>query len=89
MSIQKELEELIKNDVLAEIEDRIDEIFELIAAKKETPELKEELKEMQEMKKDFEEILKDISSGEIDDEEAQEIYDEIIEMLEGEEEEEI
>ena len=89
MSIQKELEELIENDVLAEIEDRIDEIFELIAAKKETPELKEELKEMQEMKKDFEEILKDISSGEIDDEEAQEIYHEIIEMLEGEEEEEI
>ena len=82
MSIQKELEELIENDVLAEIEDRIDEIFELIAAKKETPELKEELKHMQDMKKDFEELLKDLEAGEIDDEEAQEIYDEIVDMLE-------
>ena len=34
MSIQKELEDLIKNDVLIEIEDYIDELFEIIAAKK-------------------------------------------------------
>ena len=83
MSIQKELEELIKNEVLVEIEDYIDDIFEIIAGKKETPELKEELENMQEMKKDFEELLKDLEAGEIDDEEAQEIYDEIVDMLEG------
>ncbi|WP_198304752.1 hypothetical protein [Arcobacter vandammei] len=83
MSIQKELEVLIKEEVLAEIEDYIDDIFEIIAAKKETLELKEELQHMQDMKKDFEEILKDLEAGEIDDEEAKEIYDEIIEMLEG------
>lgn len=87
MSIQKELEELIKNEVLVEIEDYIDDIFEIIAGKKETPELKEELVHMQDMKKDFEEILKELENGEIDDEEAQEIYDEIVDMLEGFEEE--
>lgn len=87
MSIQKELEDLIKNEVLEEIEDYIDDIFEIIAAKKETPELKEELVHMQDMKRDFEEILKELENGEIDDEEAQEIYDEIVEMLEGFEEE--
>ena len=76
MSIQKELKEIINNEVLVEIEDHIDDIFEIIAAKKDTPELKEELENMQEMKKDFE-------AGEIDDEEAQEIYDEIVDMLEG------
>ncbi len=86
MSIQKELEVLIKEEVLAEIEDYIDDIFEIIAAKKETPELKEELQHMQDMKRDFEEILKDLEAGEIDDEEAKEIYDEIIDMLEGLEE---
>ena len=43
MSIQKELEKLIKDEVLVEIEDYIDDIFEIIAGKKETPELKEEL----------------------------------------------
>ena len=83
MSIQKELEELIKNEVLVEIEDYIDDIFEIIAGKKETPELKEELVHMQDMKKDFEEILKELENDEIDDEEAQEIYDEIVDMLEG------
>ena len=35
------------------------------------------------MKKDFEEILKELENDEIDDEEAQEIYDEIVDMLEG------
>ena len=80
MSIQKELEDLIKNEVLIEIEDYIDELFEIIAAKKEDDEIKEELKQMQEMKKDFEEMLADLVHGDIDDEEAKEIIDEINEM---------
>ena len=80
MSIQKELENLIKNEVLVEIEDYIDELFEIIAAKKEDDEIKEELKQMQEMKKDFEEMLADLVHGDIDDEEAREIIDEINEM---------
>ena len=80
MSIQKELENLIKNEVLVEIEDYIDELFEIIAAKKEDDEIKEELKQMQEMKKDFEEMLAYLVHGDIDDEEAKEIIDEINEM---------
>ena len=80
MSIQKELEDLIKNDVLIEIEDYIDELFEIIAAKKEDDSTKEELKEMQEMKKDFEEMLTDLVHGDIDDEECHEIIAEINEM---------
>lgn len=80
MSIQKELEDLIKNEVLVEIEDYIDELFEIIASKKDDESTKEELQQMQEMKKDFEEMLTDLLNGEIDDEEAQEIIDEINEM---------
>ena len=80
MSIQKELELLIKDEVLVEIEDYIDELFEIIAAKKDNEETKEELKQMQEMKKDFEEMLADLVHGDIDDEEAREIIDEINEM---------
>mgnify|MGYP001248703341 CR=1 FL=1 len=80
MSIQKELENLIKNEVLVEIEDYIDELFEIIAAKKEDDEIKEELKQMQEMKKDFEEMLADLVHGDIDDEECREIIEEIHEM---------
>jgi hypothetical protein len=75
MSIQKELEDLIKNEVLEEIEDYIDELFEIVASKKEDENIKEELKQMQEMKKDFEEMLVDLANGEIDDEEAREIIE--------------
>jgi len=81
MSIQKELEKLIKDDVLVEIEDYIDELFEVIASKKEDERTKEELSNMQEMKSDFEAILRDIEDDELDEEEAKEIIEEIHEML--------
>lgn len=80
MSIQKELEQLIKNDVLVEIEDYIDELFEIIAAKKEDDRTKEELANIQEMRDDFNLMLEDIASGEIDEEECKEIIEEINEM---------
>lgn len=85
MSIQKELENLIKNDVLVEIEDYIDELFEIIASKKEDERTKEELENMQEMREDFIAMLKDIESGDMDDEEAEEIFEEIKEMRAEEE----
>ena len=88
MSIQKELEDLIKDEVLIEIEDYIDELFEIIAAKKEDDGIKEELKQMQEMKKDFEEMLVDLVHGDIDDEECKEIIAEIKEMREENDDEE-
>ncbi|MDD3009136.1 MAG: hypothetical protein PHQ70_09765 [Arcobacter sp.] len=80
MTIQEELEDLIKNEVLVEIEDYIDELFEIIAAKKDDDNTKEELKQVQEMKKDFEEMLADLIHGDIDDEECREIIEEIHEM---------
>lgn len=80
MTIQEELASLIKNDVLIEIEDYIDELFEIIAAKKEDERTKEELGSMQEMRDDFNEMLKDLEENEIDDEEAKEIMEEINEM---------
>ena len=88
MTIQQELEELIKNEVLEEIEDYIDELFEIIAAKKDDEETKEELKQMQEMKKDFEEMLTDLVHGDIDDEECKEIIQEINDMRNEDEDEE-
>ena len=53
MTIQQELEMLIKNEVLVEIEDYIDELFEIIASRKDDDSIKEELKNMQEMKKEW------------------------------------
>ncbi|MDN5101201.1 hypothetical protein O8C83_10235 [Aliarcobacter butzleri] len=81
MTIQKELEKLIKDEVLIEIEDYIDDLFEIIASKKDDENVKEELKHMQEMKKNFEDMLEDLGNNEIDDEECKEIIEEIKEML--------
>ncbi|WP_418185306.1 hypothetical protein ACNSOS_10865 [Aliarcobacter vitoriensis] len=83
MSIQKELETLIKDDVLVEIEDYIDDLFEIIASKKDDDEIKAELLDMQEMKKEFESLLVELENGELSDEECEELIEEINTMKEN------
>ena len=80
MSKQKELEELINNTVIPEINDYIDDLFEVIASKKDTPEIKEELQHIQEMKTDFLAMLQELKDDEIDDEECDEIIADIKDM---------
>jgi DNA-binding transcriptional regulator YhcF (GntR family) len=80
MTLQEKLLNLIHNEVMPDLEDYLDELFEQVAAKKEDKEIKEEILYMQEMQQEFHELIDDIHNGNIDDEEAQEIIDEIIEM---------
>lgn len=80
MTIQEKLLNLVHNEVIPDVEDYLDELFELVASKKSDEKTKEEIKYMQEMKKEFQDMIDDIEAGEIDDEEAQEIIDEIIDM---------
>jgi GTPase SAR1 family protein len=80
MTKREELKDIIKNDVLPEVEDCIDEIFELVASKKADETDKEELKELQEMQSEFKALLRDIDSDEFDDEEIDDILEEIKEM---------
>ncbi|MDX4037814.1 hypothetical protein [Aliarcobacter skirrowii] len=81
MNKQEELKDLIKNVVLEDVDDYIDELLELIASKKDDENTKEELNSMQEMKKEFLELLSELEAGEIDDEEAVELIEEINDML--------
>ncbi|AXX85278.1 MULTISPECIES: hypothetical protein [Aliarcobacter] len=81
MNKQEELKDLIKNVVLEDVDDYIDELLELIASKKDDENTKEELNSMQEMKKEFLELLSELEAGEIDDEEAAELIEEINDML--------
>lgn len=81
MNKQEELKDLIKNIVLEDVDDYIDELLELIASKKDDENTKEELNSMQEMKKEFLELLSELEAGEIDDEEAAELIEEINDML--------
>jgi len=80
MSYSKKLEELIKNSVIPDIEDALDEIFEEIAGNKEaTDDAKEEIEELREFKADLEDVLADIQSGDIEEDECKELIDDILE----------
>ena len=88
MSKTKELEKLLQDEVLPEINDYIDDLFEIIASKKDTPEIKEELQNIQEMKSDFLAMLDEAKNGELEDEECDEIMADIQDMLDEDEYEE-
>ncbi len=87
MTNVQDLIDLLKNDVIPEIEDVIDGLFELINdTKTATDDVKQELEELQELKTDFKVMLEEAEAGEIDEEEAGEIIAEIDEMRSEEEE---
>lgn len=80
MSKVQELKDLLEDEVILDLIDYIDELFEMVAKKNDTIETKEELKNMQELKVDFETMLKEIEDGEMDEDEAKEIIEELEEM---------
>ena len=83
----EELIDLLNNDIIPEIEDVIDGLFELINdAKTATDEIKQELQELQELKTEFKVMLEEAMTGELEEEEAEEILAEIAEMRAGEDE---
>jgi len=89
MSQIKKLEELLTNSVIPDITDRLDEIFEEIAGNKEaTDDAKEEIEELREFKADLEDVLEDIKSGDIDEEEAKELVEDILAAKEANDDEE-
>ncbi len=89
MSYTQKLQELLTKQVIPDIDDALDEIFEQIADEKNAnDEQREEIEELREFKSDLKDLLDDINSGEIEDEECQEIYKEIIEAQQGAIEEE-
>ena len=88
MTKTEELIDLLNNDIIPEIEDIIDGLFELINdAKTATDEVKQELQELQELKTEFKVLVEEALTGELEEDEAQEILEEIEEMRSGSEEE--
>jgi polyhydroxyalkanoate synthesis regulator phasin len=87
MSQIQRLEELLTKSVIPDIEERLDEIFQEIAGNKEaTDDAKEEIEELRDFKDDLEDILKDIKSGDIDEDEAKELVDDILDAQRGDDE---
>jgi len=86
MTKTETLIDLLNNDIIPEIEDVIDGLFELVNdAKGASSEIKTEIDELQELKTEFKVMLEEAMSGELDEEEAEEIIQEIAEMRSEEE----
>ncbi len=82
MNVQKEIKELLQKQVIPDIEDALDEIFQEINDLKNADEAtKQEVKELREFKADLEDIISYIDKGDLTKEEAQEIIDDIKEAM--------
>ena len=80
-----ELQELIVEELLPEVEEVLDELFEVVANnKKATMDDKEEYKELQELCSEFKAILVDIDNDDLEEEEAVELLEEIQAMRDAE-----
>lgn len=80
MDYIKDLEKLLKDDVLVEINETINGIKSALDKKKNNKGLKEELKYMNDVKKYFDEVLIDIEKQTITQEEALDILEGLEDM---------
>ena len=88
MAYIAQLKHLITNELVPDVEDHIDELFEGIANSKEpTAQERLDLEEMQALRDEYKELLKELNSGEIDEEEAEQLYTELTAMREGSDDE--
>ncbi|WP_121626420.1 hypothetical protein [Poseidonibacter antarcticus] len=76
----QELEKLLKEDVLAELDENIDELLDIVEGKKSTKEDKDELKYMEDIKLYFDEVLLDIENNNLKEDDAIEILEVLEEM---------
>jgi uncharacterized protein YaaN involved in tellurite resistance len=88
MAYIAQLKHLIQNELIPDVEDHIDEIFESIASQKDaTPQERAQLDDMQALRDEYKELLTELQNGDIDEEEAEQLYTELTSMREGEDEE--
>lgn len=79
MDIIKQLDTLLKTDVLVEVNAEIEALKQQID-KKPTKTLKEELKYLEQVKVYFDEVIEDIRLGNLSEKDAQDILDSLEEM---------
>lgn len=89
MAYITQLKHLIQNELIPDVEEHIDDLFEGIASAKEaTVQERAELEDIQALRDEYKELLKELNSGEIDEEEAEQLYTELTSMREGDDEDE-
>lgn len=80
MSKVKELEEILKTDVLIEVTEEIRAIKQLLSKQKNNEDLKNELVYMEDVKKYYDEVINHIEKNLLKEEEAIEILEDLEDM---------
>lgn len=81
MKTTEKLQNLLENEVIPDLEVAIDELFEAIdKAKNASSEQKADLEEMRDMRTECYAIVEEIKRDELDEEEAQALLDELLEL---------
>lgn len=80
MSYVKELEKLLKEDVLVEIKENITEAMNILEKKSTNKEAKEELEYMEEMQAYFNDVILDIDNNSLSEKDAENILDVLEDM---------
>lgn len=80
MSKVIELEKLLKEDIMVELEESIEDLVSQVKKKKNNQALKDEVKYMRDVQAYFDDVLVDIDANKLTEEDAQEILDALEEM---------
>jgi len=81
MQKTQQLKNLLENEILPDLESAIDEMFQMIEKEKMVSiSDREDLEQMQEMHQECRDILVEIESGDMEEEEANELLEELIEI---------
>jgi len=87
MAYIAQLKHLIQNELIPDVEEHIDDIFEVIASTKDaSPQERAQLEDMQALRDEYKELLSELNSGDIDEEEAEQLYTELTAMRESSDE---
>jgi len=88
MAYITQLKHLIQSELIPDVEEHIDDIFESIASQKEaSPQERAQLEDLQALRDEYKELLNEINNGQLDEEEAEQLYTELTSMRENEEDE--
>ena len=87
MTNAQKLYKLLEEEVIADVEDHIDYLYDLIAKKKATDEDKDDLTEAQMILKEFKSTLIEINNGDMNEDECLELIEELEEMRSFEDDE--
>jgi len=80
MSKVIELEKLLKEDIMVELEESIEDLVSQVKKKKNNQALKDEVKYMRDVQAYFDDVLVDIDANKLTEDDAQEILDALEEM---------